>query len=202
MNCRNCGAAMELVASRGYYSCRYCGSFHFPDSVTGEGVRVVGPATRPLACPACNGPLAAALVDEAHQVQYCGRCRGVLLPRSAFVDVITRRRSWAGEPPSPPPPPDPKELERAVSCPGCTARMDTHRYLGPGAVVIDSCEACNLVWLDFGELRQIVNAPGRDRGSGSAGAPVRDTGESRPPDEVPDASGAGFLDFMLGTEDV
>ncbi len=42
--------------------------------------------------------------------------------------------------------------------------MDTHPYYGPGNVVIDSCESCQAVWLDFGELRQIVNAPGQDRG--------------------------------------
>jgi Zn-finger nucleic acid-binding protein len=43
--------------------------------------------------------------------------------------------------------------------------METHPYYGPGNVIIDSCAACDLVWLDFGELTQIVDAPGRDRGS-------------------------------------
>jgi hypothetical protein len=42
--------------------------------------------------------------------------------------------------------------------------METHPYYGPGNVVIDSCLQCELIWLDFGELRQIVAAPGRDRG--------------------------------------
>jgi Zn-finger nucleic acid-binding protein len=31
-------------------------------------------------------------------------------------------------------------------------------------VVIDSCVTCDLIWLDFGELRQITDAAGRDRG--------------------------------------
>ena len=43
--------------------------------------------------------------------------------------------------------------------------MDTHPYYGPGNVVIDSCDRCELVWLDFGELKQIVDAPGQDRGT-------------------------------------
>ena len=43
--------------------------------------------------------------------------------------------------------------------------MITHPYFGPGNVVIDSCEHCELVWLDFGELQQIVDAPGKDRGT-------------------------------------
>jgi hypothetical protein len=43
--------------------------------------------------------------------------------------------------------------------------MATHPYYGPGNVVIDSCASCELVWLDFGELEQIVKAPGKDRGT-------------------------------------
>jgi hypothetical protein len=43
--------------------------------------------------------------------------------------------------------------------------MATHPYYGPGNVIIDTCEPCEVVWLDFGELKQIVAAPGKDRGS-------------------------------------
>ena len=42
--------------------------------------------------------------------------------------------------------------------------METHPYYGPGNVIIDSCTGCDLVWLDFGELAQIADAPGKDRG--------------------------------------
>jgi hypothetical protein len=31
-------------------------------------------------------------------------------------------------------------------------------------VIIDTCATCDLVWLDFGELKQIEDAPGQDRG--------------------------------------
>ena len=51
--------------------------------------------------------------------------------------------------------------------------MITHPYYGPGNVVIDSCEPCELVWLDFGELRQIVDAPGKDRGTKEMPRPVK-----------------------------
>jgi Zn-finger nucleic acid-binding protein len=43
--------------------------------------------------------------------------------------------------------------------------MDVHPYYGPGNIVIDSCSACDLIWLDHGELQQITDAPGRDRGT-------------------------------------
>ena len=52
--------------------------------------------------------------------------------------------------------------------------MTTHPYYGPGNVVIDSCEPCDLVWLDFGELKQIVDAPGKDRGTREHPWPVQD----------------------------
>jgi Zn-finger nucleic acid-binding protein len=42
--------------------------------------------------------------------------------------------------------------------------MEVHPYYGPGNVVMDSCTTCDLVWLDVGELKQISEAPGGDRG--------------------------------------
>jgi Zn-finger nucleic acid-binding protein len=46
--------------------------------------------------------------------------------------------------------------------------MNVHPYYGPGNVVIDTCSRCDLVWLDFGELQQISDAPGQDRGRPAA----------------------------------
>jgi Zn-finger nucleic acid-binding protein len=31
--------------------------------------------------------------------------------------------------------------------------------------MMDSCTGCDVVWLDYGELRQVIDAPGEDRGS-------------------------------------
>ena len=42
--------------------------------------------------------------------------------------------------------------------------METHPYYGPGNIVIDACIQCHLLWLDPGELKQVLDAPGRDRG--------------------------------------
>ncbi len=156
---------MELIATRGYYFCRYCGAFHFPETTADEGVRVLGEAQPPLPCPACRKPLSSALVDGLFPVHHCGNCRGLLIPRGKFIDIVRKRRAWATTPPSAPVPIDPKDLQREVRCPVCSARMETHPYYGPGNVVIDNCETCEIVWLDFGELRQIVDAPGRDRGT-------------------------------------
>ena len=153
---------MELYAERGYFFCGYCGSFHFPQTAGDDGIRVLGSA--PLECPVCSKTLAIAVLDEAHPVQYCRNCRGVLLPRTAFAEVVRARRAWAAGTPASPVPLKREELERQVACPNCRTLMLVHPYYGPGNIVMDSCEGCNAVWLDFGELKQIVDAPGRDRG--------------------------------------
>jgi Zn-finger nucleic acid-binding protein len=155
---------MELFATRGYFLCRYCGTFHFPESANDQGVRVLADAPGPLPCPACSKGLATAMLDETHPVHYCRNCRGVLMSRGSFGDVVRLRRAWASGPPADPVPLRQDELKRAVGCPICHKPLATYPYFGPGNVVIDTCEACNVVWLDFGELKQIVDAPGQDRG--------------------------------------
>lgn len=164
MNCTNCGAPMVLMGARRYYFCEHCGSFHFPEPID-EGVRVTPGAPPGSECAICRKPMAQALLDDVHEAQYCQNCRGVLLPRRHFAEIIQRRRAWATSPPVPPEPLDRRELDRVVRCPVCSRQMQTHPYYGPGNVILESCDQCDLVWLDHGEIQQIIDAPGRDRGS-------------------------------------
>jgi Zn-finger nucleic acid-binding protein len=164
MNCANCGAAMELIESRRYFFCRHCGSFHFPEPADRDGIRIVGNVADAPPCPVCRELLVQALLDDAHPVHFCPTCRGVLMPRQTFAGVVNIRRAWAANPPVEPRLLDRQALDRKLSCPSCRGRFTTHPYYGPGNVVMDSCDSCDIVWLDFGELRQIVDAPGRDRG--------------------------------------
>ena len=85
---------MALSVRHGSYLCGHCGTFHFPDTVDSEGIRVLGPSETPLPCPVCGPPLVRALLDE-QQVEYCATCRGVLVPRQGFAEIVRRRRSWA-----------------------------------------------------------------------------------------------------------
>jgi len=83
--------------------------------------------------------------------------------------------------------------------------MEAHPYYGPGNVIMDSCGHCDLVWLDFGELRQIVDAPGRDRGSKTGPPPTYDDRLPRGPspsrpeddDENPSIDLIGWLKTIL-----
>jgi Zn-finger nucleic acid-binding protein len=155
---------MDLSVPRGYYVCGHCGTFHFPDSVDTQGVRVLGPSETPLSCPVCNSLLVLAMLQE-QQVEYCPSCRGVLVPRRGFAEIIRHRRSWADGPPVIPTPPKPTEWRRQLTCPRCGVPLTVDRYYGPGNIVMDLCIGCDSVWLDYGELKQIIDAPGADRGS-------------------------------------
>src|SRR5262245_56073956 len=130
---------MELFEARGYFFCRYCGTFHFPETAGSDGVRVVGRVDPPVQCPVCRVAMAQALLDDAHPVHYCETCRGVLVARTTFGRVVNTRRAWASTPPTEPRPLDSQELERRIRCPSCNVPMDTHPYYGPGNVVIDTC---------------------------------------------------------------
>jgi Zn-finger nucleic acid-binding protein len=165
MNCPNCGAAMQLIESRRYFQCRHCGTFHFPTTVEADGIRVTGQPAGAPGCPVCRVPMAHALLDDDHPIDFCATCRGMLLPRATFAGVTQKRRAWAATPPAEAVPLNRLELHRELKCPGCGGRFETYPHLGPGSVVIDNCVRCDLVWLDFGEMRQIVDAPGRDRGA-------------------------------------
>lgn len=176
MNCANCGGALTLEDSRRFLICRYCGTFNFPEPADADGISVVGRIPDAPMCPVCNAPLAAAVMD-GKPLHFCERCRGVLLPRPSFMAIVHHRRASASDPPAPPRPLDRQALERVLVCPSCGGRFETYPHYGPGNVVIDNCGRCDLIWLDFGEIRTIVEAPGRDRG----GPQVRPAAETRPP---------------------
>jgi Zn-finger nucleic acid-binding protein len=145
-------------------NCRHCGTFEFLERTDADGVQLLERQPDAVPCPLCRAALAKALLDGRHSVQYCEQCRGVAMERASFADAVVGRRAQATGPGVQPAALDRKELERRVTCPSCRRMMDVHPYFGPGNVIIDTCGKCDLVWLDFGELKQIENAPGQDRG--------------------------------------
>ena len=151
---------MQLVPGRDYFYCEYCMSFAFPER-SADGVVVLGEESN-LPCPVCSTGLVSASVAR-HGVLHCSKCRGILAQQEVFGDIVKYLRTHASGPPEPPQPLDPAELRRRIHCPGCGQLMETHPYYGPGNSVIDTCMRCGVIWLDYGELDVIINAPGRDR---------------------------------------
>jgi Zn-finger nucleic acid-binding protein len=150
--------------ARGYYVCAHCGTTSFPEAVSRDGIRILGPGATGLLCSACKVPFVRGMIDE-YQVEYCEKCRGSLMARRDFAELVRRRRAWAQGTPATPAAVDAAELRRTRMCPKCGKKMTTDWYYGPGHVVMDRCTACDVVWLDYGELNQIIDAPGPDRGS-------------------------------------
>lgn len=164
MNCLNCGGPMTPYPKRQYFFCEYCGSFQFPLE-TDEGIRVFDTAPNDLRCPVCHSDLHRATI-EGYAGFHCKSCRGILMPQYSFGEVIQKRRARATGISDRPEPLNKAELDRTIDCPTCGGTMSTHPYLGPGNIVIDTCVNCHVIWLDSGEISQVVDAPGPDRGIG------------------------------------
>jgi Zn-finger nucleic acid-binding protein len=149
---------MRLDADKEYLICNFCGQIHFPDSDP-DGVRVLGePAAE--SCPVCAVPLVHAAAG-GRRIRFCQHCRGMLIAIPDFVACIDELRARRATSSVPGPPPDPRDLERIIKCPQCHLPMGVHPYLGPGNIIMDTCENCELHWLDHNELDRIVRAPDR-----------------------------------------
>lgn len=159
MKCKNCAGSLTLAPGKNYHFCEFCGTFHFPEA-TDDGLVILDDEDGEFACPACIEPLLpAAIADQ--RVLHCRNCRGILLGNAAFRQIIDALKQSADGSSGRPVPIDPAEYERLVKCPKCERRMETHPYYGPGSVVIDTCGACGLIWLDHGELQIVIDAHGR-----------------------------------------
>lgn len=152
---------MRLVRDRDYFVCDYCRSYFIPDP-NRDGVRILHEPGN-LVCPVCESELVVAALDR-QRLLHCPNCKGNLIDQAGFARTADYLRQHS-DIFLVPPPIDIGDLKRPLNCPNCHRQMDTHPYGGPGNIVIDNCRHCHLVWLDFGELFQIITAIGADRAS-------------------------------------
>jgi Zn-finger nucleic acid-binding protein len=115
-----------------------------------------------VACPHGCGEMAFGFLMGI-KIVGCPTCGGMLLEANLMAQAVQILRAEYGGPDVPPKPLNESELHVNRHCPACWETMEVHPYYGPGAVVIDSCSHCNLVWLDGQELHRIQKAPGRRR---------------------------------------
>jgi Zn-finger nucleic acid-binding protein len=152
MNCVNCGAALHVQPGRNHLRCDYCGSFQFPQHMD-EGIALAGDPMG-VDCPECRKELQSALL-ETQLVSFCTSCRGFLTTLDVFAGIVRLRRARHSPEDMVNAPIDPKDLARRRPCPKCHKKMEAHPYFGGGATVVDTCEPCQLIWLDAGDLSVI-----------------------------------------------
>ena len=51
----------------------------------------------------------------------------------------------------------PVERDLVLNCPKCNVEMNKYRYMYTSSIYIDSCDRCEGIWLDKGELLSILN---------------------------------------------
>lgn len=157
MNCPSCGAPIAPRPDTAGFQCDYCHAVFFPGEED-DGVQVSGDPSDPNRnCPLCRVPLVKASIAKV-PLLYCTECHGLLLPMQVLQSLIDELKAGPRKP-AVQDPPDHADLKRTIQCPGCSRRMDTHFYAGPGNVIVDTCADCWLLWLDRGELMRIVHAP-------------------------------------------
>ncbi len=136
-------------------TCDYCDSVYVPEP-NNEGVRVFDKSQH--YCPLCRELLSQASINR-YALEYCEKCRGMLIDMEEFLAVVEDLRLSRGIANVQYPPPNRADLNRRIACPNCGQAMDAHPYGGPGNIVIDSCENCSLNWLDHNELHRVAVAP-------------------------------------------
>ena len=159
--CHQCGGSAVPVAGRDYMQCEYCQSFVFDAENPLNVDRIITNGDHIEAdCPGCHRELKTGTVED-HRVLYCGSCYGMLIRHSDFGAVVRKRRSQrAPEDMVVPEPIDKSQFDRSIDCPNCRREMEVHPYYGPGNVVIDTCSACQYIWLDHSELSRVERSTG------------------------------------------
>jgi len=118
--------------------------------------------TVPLGCPACSGAAMTPLVDGEIplEIDFCPLCRGIWFDheeirqfirskkfKELFLDGKGKKRAPIG--------PLMTAGQKARSCPRCLKKMEQHTHR---EVLFDFCSSCQGIWLDDGEINQIVES--------------------------------------------
>ncbi|HTW78194.1 MAG TPA: zf-TFIIB domain-containing protein [Terracidiphilus sp.] len=147
---------MRLATGDASMRCDYCKTVVVLPA-DDAGVHFLEEGVDGVNCPDCSIPLWDALLGGV-KLSACKRCKGMLIPMSAFEPLIEELREKCTDP-AIPSAADPADLRRKVDCPQCLRHMDVHFYMGGGGAIIATCENCEANWLDGGMLMRIVRAP-------------------------------------------
>jgi Zn-finger nucleic acid-binding protein len=146
---------MRVDRGRGLFACDHCGSEQDAPALIG-GIDLLTETAD--TCPVCSTLLSTGRF-EGYALLCCPRCFGMVIDMAQFAAIIDAMRAVEGASVRVALPRRQHVGDRTIACPKCQRTMVGHVYAGPGNVVIDTCEACQVNWLDPGELRRIAIAP-------------------------------------------
>jgi len=150
---------MRVDRERGLFICDYCQSEVSPP-VDADGILLLGAAKEQ--CPICAAAVSLANGSlGSFNLLYCEHCHGMLIDMDDFQPLIAALRAQRDGPAAFLAPRSSADADRTLTCPKCGGAMDDHPYGGGGNVNVDTCEACEAIWLDGGELRKIAAAADR-----------------------------------------
>jgi len=158
-NCRNCGAPMP----KDTLICPYCKTRHDVDLKGVHHYTLVEPES-PRICPRCNKPLQTIdlKIDGTFLVERCDQCMGMFFDPNELETLLEKSVSNVYEI-------DYNRLKELrhlkrhrdysvtyIKCPVCSKLMNRINYGSQSGVIIDKCRHHG-IWLDGGELRQILD---------------------------------------------
>jgi len=120
-------------------------------------------STDTLSCPRDQSSLSEQTLDSVVKVDHCGSCGGVFLDKGElnkieddtareYANQIREKENDVEEAYE-----MAKQLERpSASCPKCKCEMEKEEYGMCSNVIVDSCPKCGGMWLDHGELKEIM----------------------------------------------
>ncbi|MEQ1822195.1 MAG: zf-TFIIB domain-containing protein [Fimbriimonadaceae bacterium] len=111
-------------------------------------------------CPDCDQPLVTENVLD-FQVDVCAKCAGLWfddgeltkLSKAGWAEMDSAEDRFV-------PTVEPSQSDQMRSCPACRKPMEAFRYLYSSPVTLDSCPSCLGIWVEDGELRQMMLALG------------------------------------------
>ncbi|MGE5472902.1 MAG: zf-TFIIB domain-containing protein [Ignavibacteriales bacterium] len=119
-------------------------------------------------CPKCNSTLEPAEVENI-KIEVCPSCDGIWLDKFEITKILhcdfdsikTSEISKALE--------KDKDVSNSktesIKCPVCSLPMTNTNYLFNDNIKIDMCSECYGIWLDDGELKEIINYAKNKSGS-------------------------------------
>jgi len=117
-----------------------------------------------MACPACNGAFKKHKLDELLMGESCIECKGVRFTLSDYLHYLSRTSAVNDTIDQPADFELDNESKKALAC-SCGQIMSKYKIIHNSDRRVDSCNACQSIWLDNGEweflkshnLHRVVN---------------------------------------------